>query len=79
MELAEYLKTLPSEAAREAFAGRCQTTLGYLRRVMYSADRRFSADLCIDIERESVGHVTCEKLRDDVDWAYLRNPRKRAA
>lgn len=34
--------------------------------------RVFPAELCIVLERESHGAVTCEDLRPDVDWAYLR-------
>lgn len=34
--------------------------------------RRIPADKCPDIERGTEGRVTCESLRGDVDWAYLR-------
>lgn len=56
------------------FAARCNTTIGYLRKAC-SANQRIGADLCIAIERESGGVVTCEDLRPDVDWAYLRATR----
>ncbi|MFV5212807.1 transcriptional regulator [Azonexus caeni] len=39
--------------------------------------RRVPAERCPDIERESGGIVTCEELRPDVDWAYLRQPLQR--
>jgi len=34
--------------------------------------RGIPADKCPDIERSTGGIVTCEALRPDVDWAYLR-------
>lgn len=39
--------------------------------------RRVSAEQAIAIERATDGAVTCEELRPDVDWAYLRGSRKR--
>ncbi len=29
-------------------------------------------DRCIDVEKLSRGAVTCEQLRPDIDWGYLR-------
>ncbi len=37
--------------------------------------RRVPAERCPDIERETNGVVTCEEMRPDVDWAYLRRAR----
>jgi DNA-binding transcriptional regulator YdaS (Cro superfamily) len=34
--------------------------------------RQVPAERCIEIERATSGIVTCEELRPDVDWAYLR-------
>jgi DNA-binding transcriptional regulator YdaS (Cro superfamily) len=68
--LLEYLNAL-GKAEREAFAARCGTTVGYLRKAI-SVGQRLKADVCILIERESAGVVTCEALRPDVDWGYLR-------
>ena len=34
---------------------------------------------CPAIQRATKGKVTCEDLRPDVDWAYLRNSAKRKA
>lgn len=56
---------------REVFAGKCGTTVGYLRKAC-SIRQRLGADLCIEIERESLGRVRVEDLRPDVDWGYLR-------
>lgn len=72
MELKDYLASLTSEDAKQSFADRCGTTPGQLRQVAYGA-RRAGESLAINIERESGKAVTCEELRPDVDWAYLRN------
>ena len=34
--------------------------------------RQIPAERCPDIEKATDGEVTCEELRPDVDWAYLR-------
>lgn len=34
--------------------------------------RRVPAEHCPSIDRETGGAVSCEELRPDVDWAYLR-------
>lgn len=41
-------------------------------------ERRVPAERCPDIERETNGLVTCEELRPDVDWAYLRKAIKKS-
>jgi DNA-binding transcriptional regulator YdaS (Cro superfamily) len=40
---------------------------------------RVPAERCPDIERVTLGAVTCEELRPDVDWAYLRGTAKTIA
>lgn len=70
MTLHEFLKGL-IKADLEAFAGRCGTSPGQLRQVAY-CNRRASAALAVNIERETQGVVVCEVLRPDIDWAYLR-------
>lgn len=57
-----------------AFATRCNTTIGYLRKAI-SIDQILGEGLCINIERESGGAVRCEDLRTDIDWAFLRSSR----
>lgn len=37
--------------------------------------RPVPAERCPAIERATGGAVTCEELRPDVDWAYLRGTR----
>ena len=39
------------------------------------AARPIPAERCPVIERLTAGAVTCEDLRPDVDWAYLRGTR----
>lgn len=73
--LREFLNSIPL-AEQEAFAERCGTTIGYLRKAL-STKPAFDAELAIALERESYGAVTCEQLRPDVDWAYLRASRKK--
>lgn len=63
---------------QEEFAERCKTSVGYIRKAI-SAGQKFGDGLCINIERESFGAVRCEDLRPDVDWAYLRGTKKKAA
>lgn len=74
MNLHEFIKPL-ERGALDAFASACLTTSGQLKQVAYG-NRRPSASLAINIERESTGRVTCEELRPDVDWAYLRSSSK---
>lgn len=67
-----------SPTDQAVFADRCGTSIGYLRKAI-STRQRIGESLAIAIERESVGAVTCEELRPDVDWAYLRGTAKREA
>jgi DNA-binding transcriptional regulator YdaS (Cro superfamily) len=70
MRLLDYLRQLEPKP-RKAFAKRCGTSLGSLMNVAHGF-RPCRERLAIEIEKNSVGAVTCEELRDDVDWAYLR-------
>lgn len=38
----------------------------------YRPDKQVPAERCPAIEKVTSGEVTCEELRPDVDWAYLR-------
>lgn len=35
--------------------------------------RQVPAERCPEIEKATAGAVTCEELRPDIDWAYLRS------
>lgn len=74
MELTDYLNSIGVERAA-IFAKACGTTVGYLRKAI-SAGQSIGEKYVIAIERESGGLVTCERLRPDVDWAYLRGTKK---
>lgn len=75
--LRTYLNGRPIDE-QQAFAVRCGTTLGYLRKVL-STKQEIGPEIVIALERESGGEVRCEDLRPDVDWAYLRaTARKRS-
>lgn len=71
MDLLEYTKPLSREELEE-FAARCKTSVGQIKQVAYG-HRRASAALAIDIDRETKGAVSCDQLRPDIDWAYLRS------
>lgn len=68
--LLDYLNGL-KPAEQTAFASRCETSVGYLRKAV-SKNQSLGCDLCINIERESGGVVRCEGLRPDADWDYIR-------
>jgi len=70
MSLHAYIKIL-GKAKVEDLAVRCGTTVGQLKQVAYG-NRRAGASLAVSLERETQGQVTCEQLRPDIDWAYLR-------
>ena len=44
----------------------------------YRPDKRVPAERCPEIEKATSGEVTCEELRPDVDWAYLRGANTKA-
>jgi DNA-binding transcriptional regulator YdaS (Cro superfamily) len=69
-EILEYLRSLPP-AEREAFAARCKTSVGYLRKAV-SAKQQLGVELCVHLERESGGLLRCERLFPGLDWEYLR-------
>lgn len=70
MDFKTYLFGLPV-AAREQFAKRCKTTYGHLRNIAYGF-KPCSAELAMEIERESVRVIRCESLCPDADWATVR-------
>jgi DNA-binding transcriptional regulator YdaS (Cro superfamily) len=70
MDLKTYLSTLTLDE-RATFAAACGSTAGHLRNIGYG-DRLCRESLAIEIEKATNGLVTCEELRPDVDWAYVR-------
>ncbi|HIE3934819.1 TPA: transcriptional regulator [Pseudomonas aeruginosa] len=71
MDLIDYIKRLDA-AELSDLATRCETSSGQIKQVAYG-HRRASATLAINLDRETDGKVTCEKLRPDIDWGYLRS------
>ena len=69
-KLIDYLNLMSADQQR-AFALTCETTVGYLRKAA-STGQNLGEGLVMRIERASARAVTCEDLRPDVDWAYLR-------
>jgi DNA-binding transcriptional regulator YdaS (Cro superfamily) len=70
VDLKAFLKSM-TRSDRSAFAERCRISAGHLHNVAYGT-RPCGTELAIAIDRESGGRVSCEELRPDVDWAYLR-------
>lgn len=71
MTLIELIRSLePTQL--EALAERSGTSVGNLKQIAYGY-RLAGPGLAINLDRESGRAVTCEELRPDVDWAYLRN------
>jgi len=75
MNLKAFLQSMPLRN-RDLFAERCGTTGGHLRNISYGY-KSAAAELAILIERESLGAVTVEELRPDVDWSVIRASRAR--
>jgi len=70
MQLKDFFLQL-SKDDREAFASKCDTTVDYIKQIMYG-NRPCKAELAISIDRESNGAVKCEDLCPDADFEYLR-------
>jgi hypothetical protein len=62
--LRTYLNTLSTDQ-QAAFASRCKTSIGYLRKAI-STGQRLGEQLSLDIERESGGAVPLLSLRADL-------------
>lgn len=77
MTLLDYMKGLDRERV-ERLAAACSTSVGQLKQVAYG-NRRAGASLAIAIDRGTAGQVTCEELRPDIDWQYLRGSSAKAA
>ena len=69
-KLLKFLNSL-SRDDRAAFVASCGTSEGYLRKAI-SVKQRFGTALCIALERESRGAISCEDLIPDADWAFIR-------
>lgn len=72
--LKAFLASMNDARERASFASRCETSLQYLRHIA-AGRKRPSVEVCMTLEKESAGAVSCEALRPDVDWAYLASRR----
>ena len=66
-KLLQYLNSLPAED-RDLFAGRCGTSVSYLRKAV-SLGQTLGPALCVSIEQASGGQVRRADLR--ADWAAI--------
>lgn len=68
MNISDYLKE--SSTTQMAFARMLGVTQGTV--AFWLHNKPPTIERCIEIEKATGGKVTCEELRPDVDWAYLR-------
>lgn len=68
-KLLRYINKL-TLSEREAFEGR-GISISYIRKAK-SAEQRLSAEYCIAIEKATNREITCEEIRPDIDWNYIR-------
>lgn len=73
--LEEAARIIGSQVALAAQLGVTKAAVGQWK----LEGRKVPAEHCPVIERLTDGHVRCEDLRPDIDWAYLRNASPRAA
>lgn len=67
-KLRKYLNSL-NTSERDAFAERCKSTVGYLRKAISNGDM-LNPILCVSIETESNGYVKRKELRQ-TDWESI--------
>jgi DNA-binding transcriptional regulator YdaS (Cro superfamily) len=70
MELKEFLRQLPDDLSREAFAKACGTSLGHMKNTFYVAGKALAPAVCVRVERMSEGKVRRWELRT-LDWALI--------
>lgn len=71
MKLKQYTK---EQRGRAALLGRELAVPSVLISQWANGVRQIPAERCPEIEKATLGVVTCEELRPDIDWAYLRQP-----
>ncbi|WP_083301036.1 YdaS family helix-turn-helix protein [Jeongeupia sp. USM3] len=69
MNLRDWIKARPGRA--DALANSLGTSAAYIGHLC-AGRKRCGEGLAIEIEKATSRAVTCEELRPDVDWAYLR-------
>lgn len=69
MKLKQYTNEIRGRAAH---LGRVIAVPPELISQWANAVRQIPAERCLQIEKATSGAVTCEDLRPDIDWGYLR-------
>jgi len=67
-----------SRQQKHALAVECKTSNAFLSQIAHG-HRRCGESLAIQIEKNTRRLVSCEDLRPDVDWGYLRSTASDAA
>lgn len=75
MKLSEYIPSIESGASLARKLGVPDSLVSAWK----TGDRPIPAKRCPEIERATNGLVRCEDMLPDVDWAYIRSSKKRAA
>ena len=68
--LINYINNL-SPFERKQFERRGGVSISYIRKAA-STGQRLGAEYCIAIEKATKRLVTCEQIRPDIDWEYIR-------
>lgn len=67
MLLKDYLRSLPDDDARAAFAVSCETSIGHMRNTIYDEKKALAPASCVLVEKWSAGAVRRWDLRPE-DW-----------
>lgn len=73
-KLLDYINSMPTKD-RVEFENSINTTIAYLRKAI-SIDQKINIRVCIAIEKATCGSISCEDLRPDIDWKFLRSPQE---
>ena len=76
MELKQWLDAVPGRSVKLAAA---LTVYPSFVSKIANGTKRVPLEQCVPIEQFTEQQVTCEEMRPDVDWAYLRNSRPELA
>lgn len=70
MDIKNYLKT--NKISQSKFAKKIKVTQGFISRLILNKTA-VPFKLCITVEKATNRQVTCEELRPDIDWSFLRH------
>lgn len=69
-KLLRYINKL-GRKERSQFEQSGGVSISYIRKAS-STGQRLGAEYCIAIEKATNREVTCEEIRPDIDWEYIR-------